>query len=61
MGEIVNLRAVRKRAQRQRESDVAAAQRLQYGMPKAQRSLSRAQERQVRRKLDQHRIESGEA
>jgi hypothetical protein len=61
MGEIVNLRAVRKRAKRQRETDAAAAQRSQYGMPKAQRSLSRAQERQERRKLDQHRIESGEA
>jgi len=61
MGEIVNLRTVRKRARRQRETDAAAAQRLQYGVPKAERSLGQAQEHQMRRKLDQHRIESGEA
>jgi hypothetical protein len=61
MGEIVNLRTVRKRVRRQRETDAAAAQRLQYGVPKVERLLGRAQQHQTRRKLDQHRIESGEA
>jgi uncharacterized protein HemY len=61
MGEIVNLRTVRKRARRQQETNAAVVQRLQHGMPKAERSLRRAQEHQRRRKLDQHRIESGEA
>jgi len=61
MGEIVNLRTVRKRARRQQETNAAVVQRLQHGMPKAERSLRRAQEHQGRRKLDQHRIESGEA
>jgi uncharacterized protein HemY len=61
MGEIVNLRTVRKRARRQQETNAAVVQRLQHGMPKAERSLRRAQEHQARSKLDQHRIESGEA
>jgi hypothetical protein len=61
MGDIVNLRTVRKRARRQHDSDAAAAQRLRYGEAKAERSLSRAKEDQTRRKLDQHRIQSGEA
>jgi hypothetical protein len=61
MGEIVNLRTVRKRARRQQDTNAAAAQRLQYGVPKAKRLLGRIQEQQTRRKLDQHRIESGEA
>ena len=61
MGEIVNLRTVRKRARRQQETNAAVVQRLQHDMPKAERSLRRAQEHQGRRKLDQHRIESGEA
>jgi Domain of unknown function (DUF4169) len=61
MGEIVNLRTVRKRARRQQETNAAGVQRLQHGMPKTERSLRRAQEQQMRRKLDQHRIKSGEA
>jgi Domain of unknown function (DUF4169) len=61
MGEIVNLRTVRKRMRRQRETDAAAVQRMQHGVSKAERSLSRVQENQARRKHDQHRIESGEA
>jgi len=61
MGEIVNLRIMRKRTQRQQRSDAASAQRLRHGVPKAERSLSQVQEHQARRKLDQHRLESGEA
>ena len=61
MGEIVNLRTVRKRARRQQESSAAVVQRQQHGTPKAERSLYRAQEHEARRKLDQYRIESGEA
>jgi len=61
MGEIVNLRTVRKRIRRQRETDAAAMRRMQHGVPKVEQSLSRAQEKRARRKHDQHRIESGEA
>jgi len=61
MGEIVNLRTVRKRVRRQRDSEAAASQRLQHGVPKAERLLNRTREDKTRRKLDQHRIQSGEA
>jgi hypothetical protein len=61
MGEIVNLRTVRKRIRRQRETDAAAMRRMQHGVPKVGQLLSRAQEKLARRKHDQHRIESGEA
>jgi Domain of unknown function (DUF4169) len=61
MGEIVNLRTVRKRIRRQRETDAAAVRRMQHGVPKGEQLLSRAQEKRARRKHDQHRIESGEA
>jgi Domain of unknown function (DUF4169) len=61
MGEIVNLRTVRKRIRRQRETDAAAMRRMQHGVPKVEQSLSRAKEKLARRKHDQHRIESGEA
>ena len=61
MGEIVNLRTVRKRTRRQQETDAAAMRRMQHGVPKAEQSLSRAQQKLARRKHDQHRIESGEA
>ena len=61
MGEIVNLRTVRKRIRRQQETDAAAMQRMQHGVPKAKQSHSRAQEKLARRQHDQHRIESGEA
>jgi len=61
MGEIVNLRTVRKRIRRQRETDAAAMRRMQHGVPKVEQSLGRAEEKLARRKHDQHRIESGEA
>jgi len=61
MGEIVNLRTVRKRTRRQRETDAAAVRRMQHGVSKVEQSLSRAEEKLTRRKHDQHRIESGEA
>jgi hypothetical protein len=61
MGEIVNLRTVRKRTRRQRETDAVAMRRMQHGVPKAEQSLSQAEEKLARRKHDQHRIESGEA
>jgi hypothetical protein len=61
MGEIVNLRTVRKRIRRQRETDAAAMRRMQHGVPKGEQLLNQAQEKRARRKHDQHRIESGEA
>ena len=61
MAEIVNLRTARKRAKRHREEERAAAARVSHGVSKADRTLSRAERSRMRRELDEHRIETGEA
>lgn len=61
MAEIVNLRAARKRASRQRSEKRAAEARVSHGMSKADRALARSNSEKIRRELDEHRIETGEA
>jgi len=61
MAEIVNLRIARKRANRQRDGKRAAEARVSHGMSKADRALARMNEAKLRRELDEHRIETGEA
>ena len=73
MAEIVNLRTVRKRAERQRcplptlprtRGRVGRGQaeaRVSHGMSKADRALARLNREKIRRELDEHRIETGEA
>jgi hypothetical protein len=60
MGEIVNLRKVRKRAAKQRDDESAAANRAAYGRTKAQRVLEAARSEKQGRELDAHRIDTGE-
>ena len=61
MAEIVNLRTARKRANRRRDDKRAAEARVSHGMSKADRALARSNQAKVRRELDEHRIETGEA
>jgi hypothetical protein len=61
MAEIVNLRIARKRADRQLSEKRAAAARVSHGMSKADRRLARANREKIRRELNEHRIETGEA
>jgi len=61
MAEIVNLRTARKRANRQRSEKRAAEARVSHGMSKADRALARSNREKIRRELDEHRIEIGEA
>jgi hypothetical protein len=61
MAEIVNLRIARKRADRQRSHERAAAARVSHGMSKVDRTLAKANRDKIRRELDEHRIETGEA
>jgi hypothetical protein len=61
MAEIVNLRAVRKRSARQHSEKQAAEARVFHGMSKADRALARSNTEKIRRELDEHRIETGEA
>jgi hypothetical protein len=60
MAEIVNLRNARKRAMRRQREDSAARNRLAHGMSKGERTLAEAQADQAHRKLDLHRIETGD-
>ena len=61
MAEIVNLRTARKRANRRRDDQRAAEARVSHGMSKADRVLARLNREKIRRELDEHRIETGEA
>lgn len=60
MAEMVNLRAARKRAQRQKEEVRADANRVTHGTPKALRELADARRIKAERDLDHHRIEPGD-
>jgi len=61
MAEIVNLRAARKRANRRRVEERADAARAAHGVSKADRTLAEKNRQSIRRKLDEHRIETGES
>ena len=60
MAEIINLRNVRTRANRDKAERLAAAQRLAYGVSKSERDLSQKKDKRLRETLDQHRIETGD-
>jgi hypothetical protein len=60
MGDVVNLRLVRKRSERQRKANEADQQRVLHGLKKTERSLSRVRQDKARRDLEQHRIEPGD-
>jgi hypothetical protein len=58
MGEIVNLRRVRKATKRRRDAVQAAENRLAHGRSKAKRALEEARADKARRELEAHRIET---
>ena len=60
MGDIVNLRTARKRAERQGTERTASANRLLHGRSKAERGLEAKRKVKARRELDRHRIETGD-
>ena len=58
MGDVVNLHKTRKRAQRQKQADAAAQNRIVHGRSKAERDVADAQAAKASRDLDRHRIQS---
>ena len=58
MGDLVNLRAARKRAKRRQAEREAAAKRLVHGTAKAQRDLQQARRDKARDDLEAHRIDA---
>jgi hypothetical protein len=61
MGDLVNLRAARKRTKRQQAEQKAASNRLVHGRSKAERALQQSRSEQARKGLEQHRIGKGDA
>jgi len=61
MGDLVNLRTVRKRARRRHAEQKAASNRLAYGRQGIERTLERSRSDKAKRHLDGHRIETGDA
>ena len=61
MGDVFNLRQARKKRERQRHADDAAARRITFGRSKAERKLEGAQRDKSSRNLDGHQLGSGEA
>ena len=60
MAKVINLRAARKRAVRLQDEQRAAERRVQFGVPKAERTLAKARSEKDRREVDRHRIGNGE-
>jgi len=60
MAELVNLRTVRKQAQRKQDEAHASANRLAHGQPKAARKQAIAEQVKANRDLDGHRIDKGD-
>jgi hypothetical protein len=60
MGDVVNIRRVRKEVKRKLNEQSAAANRLAHGRNKADRALEKAKTDKAQRDLDQRRIETGD-
>jgi len=60
MGDIVNFRRARKKAERQLAERTASANRLRHGRSQAERELETKRDTKARRDLDRHRIETGD-
>ena len=60
MGDVVNLRRFRKRAEKQLDDKRASANRTVYGRTRAQRLLEISRAEKLRRDFDAHKIEPGE-
>ena len=60
MGDVVNLRRARKKAQRELAEREASAKRLLHGRSKAQRDLDSERDAKASRELERHRIETGD-
>ena len=61
MGEIVNLRKVRKQAKKREDAERAAANRIVHGRSKAERALQEARTARIQRHLEGHRLDTGDS
>ena len=56
MGELINLRRVKKVAQRAAKEQDAAANRLVHGAPTHLRKMAKAEKRRATRKVEAHKL-----
>ena len=61
MGDLINLKQFRKRAERERAELEAAANRARFGRTKSERALEEARDQRASELLDQHRIDGEDA
>jgi len=61
MGEVVNLRKARKEAKKREDAERAASNRAVHGQTKAEKTFETRRAEQIRRHLDAHKIDSGDA
>ena len=61
MGEIVNLRKVRKQAKKREDAERAVANRIVHGRSKAERNMQAGNLDRQNRHLDRHKMDSGDA
>lgn len=61
MGDLVNLRQVKKRVAREEAAQQSEANRVRFGRTKSERSRDQLQTNRARDILDQHRIDDGSA
>ncbi|OYX79376.1 MAG: hypothetical protein B7Y77_01940 [Bradyrhizobium sp. 35-63-5] len=59
MGELINLKKFRKRAERDKAAGEAQHKRMLFGRTKAQKNLDELQARRAARELDQHLVDDG--
>jgi hypothetical protein len=61
MGDVVNLKRFRKRAERHQSAQEADANRARFGRTKSERKLDQARADRASKVLDQHRIDGEDA
>jgi hypothetical protein len=61
MGDIINLKRVRKRSEREQAAKQAEANRARFGRSKSERAADAIRARRANELLDQHRIDDGDA
>jgi hypothetical protein len=61
MGDVVNLKRIKKRNERAQSAKQADANRARFGRTKSERARDEQREDQASHLLDQHRIDGGDA
>jgi hypothetical protein len=61
MGDVINLKRVKKRNEREASAKQADANRARFGRTKSERALDEQTKDRAQNLLDQHRIDGGDA